>query len=217
MSSQLISPEDIYRVYHREVNAAVGRSVRTVKNFDKIKSNPAWAHFERCAQFVNRNNGQVDYRIYLRALAIYFQGWFDPKHLTGSKSIAIYRSYINDRETQHSPEAIKRLLLTSIDFVVSYCKKHELSSLSQYLSEDLNLIPTIAKHYSAGSVSTYFLAAIEDFIYMLDNYPSDVVYDYFSSFKTDYTSHRMRLIHTPELHKISKNLALIIDQLIEKK
>jgi hypothetical protein len=207
--------EDIYRIYHKEVNLAAGRHVKTVKNFDKAKAKNTWVHFEKCAGFINRNRGQVNPDIFIKSIAEYYEGWFDPKYLTGHKSIRNYKEYVKKRETEASPEHIRSELLRSIAFIAEYCKPKKIDFF-QYLAEGQYMIPTVLKHYNAGSVSIYFLCALGGFRDILNGFPPDVTYDYLPNFEEDYPVKRMRIISNPKTKKISENIEIIIQKLIYK-
>lgn len=211
----MTSPEDIYRIYHREVNLAAGRKVRTVKNFDKAKAKDSWVHFEKCAGFINRNKGQVNPEIYVKSIAEYYEGWFDPKFLTGHKSIRNYKEYIKAKEEESNPEHIKIELMRSIAFISKYCKSKSIE-FDQYLGEGHYLIPTVLKHYNAGSISIYFLCALNGFGDILNSFPQDMVFDYLPNFKEEYPIKRMRIINNPDTRKISENLEIVIQKMIYK-
>jgi hypothetical protein len=214
MSTKGFQPEDVYQVFHQETNLASGRRVRRVKNFSNAQSKPTWVHFIRCADWINRNRGQVDLQLYMKALADYYEGWFDPKALGGIKATRIYKTYIKDMDEQSTPEYMRQSLLRSIKFVANYCKSSELDDLSDYLSEDLNMIPTVLRHYNAKSVSMYFLAAMGDFREYAAAYPKDAVTDYIPDLEDDYPVYRMRILHNPDLKKIATNIEQLTNQLI---
>lgn len=212
-----INAEQIYNLFHKETNLVKGRPVKSVVNFENAKSASHWPFFVRCADFINRNSGQVDYKIYIRALAKYFNGWFDPKLLGSQQSIKIYKNYLNQIEDEKNPEFIKGSIISSTKFVIEYCQQHNIICLDDYLNEDNLLIPTVIKHLNAGSISFYFLACIKNFNIIFESYPSDCKKDYFPNFVEKYSLFRTRIVANPELLKISQNIGGTIEKILQKK
>jgi len=213
----MITAEDIYRIWHKETNLAKGRRVKTVKNFSKAKSKDTWQYFEFCAGFINRNAGHVNEILYIRSLAKYFDGWFDPRFLGTPKVIKIYKDYIKELESHSSKKQIKEAILRSIKTVVQYCKSKELKDLYEYMSDDLYLIPTSLKHLNGGAISVYFLAAVPNILDIFEAYPKDCIDDYIPDFVENYSVYRSRIISKDELNKISENLEYIIEKMIKEK
>jgi hypothetical protein len=207
--------EDIYTIYHRETNLAAGRIVKTVKNFTNAKAKDTWVHFEKCANFITRNRGQVNAKIFIKSLAAYYEGWFDPKFLGGQRSIKIYKEYVKTQEEVANPAHIRTELLRSIAFVSKYCKTRGID-FDTYIMEDQYLIPTILKHFNAGSVSLYFMSSVAGMKETLESFPQDVVYDYIPTFNDTYPIYRMRILSNKDTKNIADNLELLIKKLIYK-
>lgn len=211
MSRIDLTPEELYRAYHRETNLAAGRVVKTVNNFDKAKNKPEWQFFIHCTNVINRNSGQIDYKIYMKSLAEHHKGWFKPDILGSTKSLAIYKQYIRQLENDSSVDYITKSLLQSINFVIKYCKENEITSFEEYLNKDINLIPIILKHYNAGSISLYFLSSISDFREICSSYPQDCVFDYLADIDNKYSTYRIRVLSIERLKNIVVNLEQIIN------
>jgi len=209
-----LTPEELYQIYHRETNEAKGRHVRTVKNFDNAKAKSSWKHFELLSNFIERNCGQINGRIYIKSLATFFEGWFEPSIFCTPKGTKIYKEYIANTTEDGSPENIKKHLLSSIKFIVKYCREKNIKSLCEYMNEDLYFIPTVLKHLDAGSVSMYFLVAIKNIRVYIQSYPIDTRMDYIPEFDNDYGKYRMRLVNVRDLQKLYDNVEEIIDEIL---
>ena len=206
-----ITTEDLYREWHKQINLIKGRHVRPVKNFSKAKSKETWKSFIYCTNFINRNCGQIDYILYIKSLAEYYNGWIDPKFLGNHQSITIYKDFIKKIDLESSTKHIIECLRNSIIFVVKYCRSKGFCDLSEYVSEDIYLISTLIKHLNAGSISIYFLAAIPEFDIIWLNYPIDVRMDYFPNFDKKFKLARIRLVSQKEL-----SVWLKIDKIVNK-
>jgi hypothetical protein len=213
-----VTPEDCYRQWHKEVQRKRGINVKPVKNFNNAKKKSYWSSFEAFANLCNRNNGQVNYKLYITALVEHHGGYFDPSILPSRKSIKIYKSFIKEQEMSSSPEYIKNAIFTSLKFVISYCTKNNIDTLDQYLSEDLHLIPTPLRHHNAGSVSLYFLACIKNYDMILASYTAGIAGDYIPDFKESYPLYRVRVLNTnlKEVTNLANNLEKILNLMIEK-
>lgn len=211
-----INAENLYQVFHRETNLVKGINVRTVQNFENIKSTKYWPFFESAANLINRNNGHIDPTLFIKSLAIYFKGWFNPEFLASRKSITIYKEYIAQQEQEMSEEFIKSEIIRSIKFIALFCIEHNLNELSDYLSHDINLIPTIMKHIVAGSISYYYLASIESLMMIIDGYPKDTKDDYLPNFEEKLNSFRSRIIFNSNLKQFTSNIECKTNELIQK-
>ena len=212
----MINAEQLYQIFHRETNLVKGIHVRTVQNFENIKSTKHWPFFESASNLINRNNGHIDPALFIKSLAIYFNGWFNPEFLVSRKSITIYKDYIAQQEQEMSEEFIKCEIIRSIKFIALFCNEHKLNELSDYLSHDINLIPTIMKHITAGSISYYYLASLESLMMIIDSYPKDTKDDYLPNFDEKLNSFRSRLIYNPNLKQFISNIELKTNELIKK-
>jgi len=167
-----IKPEHIYSEWHKQVvYQKTKKYPRPIKNFDKAKfekigdkvvETPNWQFFKKFANFCNRNS-LVDYKTYMQALGEFY-GYILPKNIASHKSLAIYKNWLEkNRQPKDDVKKIKKILLKDIKFVQKYCKENELKSLNEYLMENMNLFPTILRHYKTGRLSPYFIACIPNF------------------------------------------------------
>ena len=212
-----ITPEDIYSTWHREVFRVQGKRVRGVKNFANAQAKDNWVYFVRCADMVNRNCGQIDYRIFVQSLAEYYEGWFDPARLIARSSIKIYKTHTAITENRVKEHDVHTSLCKSIDFIATYCVENDLKEFCDYLSEGQHLIPTILKHYYSGSVSINLLASINSFELIVDSYPKDVVSEYIGENKEKMQKARSRILVYDKTRKIAEKLEDVITALINKK
>ncbi len=214
-----MTSEDLYTLWHRETFKAKGTRVRKVKNFDKAKASGNWEYFESFSLFVKRNNGSIDPELYMRAVALHFGGYFKPSLLGSQKTIKIYKNYIQemkDNADTTSEVNIKEEILKSIKFINKFCRKRGLKSFSEYLEHDMYMIPSIIKHYNAGSISIYFLSSIDNFPIILTNYPTDVIKDYMGNFNSEFGKYRLRVMTNEHTKRIAKNLEEIFEKCLKK-
>ena len=200
----MITPEECYAYWHKEYHSFEGKTVRAIKNFSKAKQRDYWGDFELFAQMVNRNNGKLNYKIFITALADQFGGYFHPCNLNKRRSLKIYRAYIKEKEANHSNQGIKDNIIRSLRFTIKFCIDNGIDNFYQYITHDMELIPSLLKHLNAGSTSPYFLALVPDLDMMLDSYPADVVSDFGSDLKINYSVYRTKIIHMED--KLIKNL-----------
>lgn len=213
-----MTAETIYKIWHKETFKAKGTNVREVKNFDKAKSKPSWDYFENFVYFMERNNGSLDLTLYMEALANYYGGYFNPSMLGTQQSIKIYKDYIKQKkiDVENDEADIRKEILKSIKFIVGFCKERNLGSLEEYISHDMYLIPSILKHYNAGSISPFFLACIENLDIILTSYPKDAVREYVSDFRDWYVRYSIMIRTNEDCKKISDNLEIIIEKYLKK-
>jgi len=199
-----VSPETIYEVWHEETFKAKGINVRKVKNFDKAKEKDDWKCFVLCADMINRNNGTIDYKTYIQALAKFHKGWFQPQLLINHSSIRIYTSYVQDLESEsrNSIESIKSSIENSYKFIIKYCIENKMS-INQYLNHDKELIPTFLKHVNNGSISKNVIGTISNITIIINSYPQDVINDYFIDFEEVYKQIRSTLVTNNKLRYLS--------------
>ena len=211
-----MTPEEIYALYHRETHKAKGVNVRSIKNFDNAKSKPTWVYFEKCAEFLRKNSGHVDGEIYIKALAKDAEGWFNPKDLGSFKTIKIYKQFLKHNEEKTTPEFIKGEVMRSIKYVVKHCRKKNYTDFSEYLSENMYLIPTVCSHYDSGLISPYFLASLNGFEMLLGSYPIDVVDDYMKTYLEDMNVFRLRVVSNKGLQSVTNKIENVINKMLKK-
>jgi len=218
MSEREITPEYCYELWRKCTMAHKGINVRKQKNFDKARNRDDWTYFISFANLCNRNSGHINPVIFMTALANQYSGYFNPTLLASRKSIKIYKAYVTELEKTTSKKEIKEQILSSIKFIVKYSKVNNLS-FEAYLSENMEMIPTIFKHVSSGSVSLYLLACIQNFDIMVETgYPKDMSTEYLPKFKNEYPVYRMRVLDIDDktLRKIINNISEIVNKLINK-
>jgi hypothetical protein len=211
-----MTAEEVYALYHKEWNRAAGRNVRAVKNFENPKAKEGWKHFELFASFIERNNGNIDPTLYMRALSEAFEGWFKPELLCKPKANMIYRKYLEELKRNTDCASIRKQIIESISFVVRYCHQKSYSDIYEYLNEDIYLIPSVLKHLHAGSLSIYFLVCFDTIKSVFQNYPQDCVREYVPNFTEEYQIARIRLLGCNDLDELRKNIDKVCNQLIEK-
>lgn len=212
-----ITPEILYSTWHKEIFLFKGTFVRAIKDFDKVRQKPEWRHFVACADIINRNDGMIDYLLFIRSLVEFCNGYVDPKLLSNRQSIRVYRNYIEKMELKNDIPQIKVNVENSIKFLVSYCVENKIT-LQQYFEKDKNLIPMFLKHINSGVISKCFVACLSDFYLIMANYPQDVINDFFIDYEESYKSFRSKFTCSNELkHFLDINTIKKIDEFIVKK
>jgi hypothetical protein len=211
---------EIYQFYYREkIYNKVGSYPRALKNWDKAKEKPEWPYIERFASIVNRSAGQIDYKIFIKALFDFSNGqYFSPKLFVSPKGIAIYNAFVKTVNDESNPDKVKEGIIRSIKYMVKFCIKNNLRSFSEYFYKNANVYPSIILHYNAGSISKAFFTLIPNIEMKLKNFPEDIIADYFSAekikaFKTDKILYASL---SPTLEKIALNYEDIMNHYIDK-
>jgi len=211
-----MNAEEIYSLWHKEIFKAKGKHVRPIKNFDKARNSGKWKYFEGFSSFLERNNGYIDPDIYMRALAEHFKDFFPPAVLGSQKSIKIYKDYQKQMEEDSNFDSIRKEIIDSIKFIVKFSRKNKLKTLSEYISHDMYLIPSILKHYDAKSISMYFIACIDNFPIMMTNYAADVVADYGKEVKEKYDLYRIRVMSSDDTKILAQKVSIVIEKYLQK-
>lgn len=208
-----ISLENIVQEFHKQTVFHKTKSYpRRLKNPLESKYMEYENDFKNFIQFVHKNNGFVNWQLYIECLAEFYKGWFSPTILTKQKAIKIYRNYVNERKFDNPLESVKK----SLKFVFKYMLDHHINSLEEYLTENQYLIPTMAVHHSAGSISSYFLCIFKDIKSIVNSFPQDIKDEFFSNFFDDYELIRAKLLRNKTLRKIIDNPYIIMNKQYNK-
>jgi hypothetical protein len=215
--SNKVTPEACYAEWHRQIQLSRGVRARAMKNFAKAQAKDTWIYFERFAQLCNKNAGQMDYKLFLSALVEHFKGYVPPKEIPTMKSIKIYKSYVKLLNLQNDPVKVKQSILSSLKFVINFMRENDMHVLNDYLMDNHNIIPSVLKHYNAGSISIHFLCCVPNFNTMIASYPTDVVDEYITNFDEDYRKYRSRLVSTDDkvVQSIINNLEVLLKRALE--
>lgn len=213
------TPEQLYSVYHREaVLRTRGFAPRPIVHFDNIKSKPEWKWLEKTADLVNNSNGLIDPEQYIKILVEFYKGFFPLERMCHITSLKLYRTRIDADNVCTDIERIKKLISENIRFVVDFCVGRGIMDFDSYLIDDIELIPSMARHLSSGGVSVFLLALIQKIDGALSSYPVDVRREYFSDFIKRKESLRRLMITDGVLRRLSENIEPFINsQIIAKK
>lgn len=211
-----VTPEEIANIYHREtIFVSKGFYPRKIVNFASQKSSDNWVYFERFAVLCCQNGGQLDPDLYITALAQFYKGWFEAKLLCQRSSIKIYNNYIEKMKCVSSVSDITNQIKNSLSFIIKHMFINKLENFNSYMSNNINLVPDIAKHYYSGNVSIYFLAMIPDIEIFLKNIlDSGIAQTYFCDIldcRYSLRDIRRKVLRYPEMIKIFDNLDKIIE------
>ena len=175
-----VLPQQIYSEFHKWRTWKSQKIFpKRIVNFDKIfEKNPeAKTACEKFAQFINRNNGMIDYKIFIKACILNNDNnYVNINIINNKKSIGIYKKYI--KRIRESDDELEQRFLDSLTFVIKYCVEFNIT-FDEYCSEGAYGYPTLLKHYNAGSIDVVFLIAIPGFIYILEQYQEDIIHDFF--------------------------------------
>jgi len=212
------TPEQLYNLYHRKIMYHVKNvHVRNVKNYDKIKASPDWVYFENFTKRVNKNMGQLNPDLYIDSLIDFYDGYFNLQLLTHLKGIKIYRLYIKQQNINCNKDEVKTNIKQGIDFIVDYMVENSMNDIYEYVNEGKDIYPTLAKHFYSGKISLQLLVLIPDMKIIIQNYPKDIINQFFDNILLEYDNIRKNLISYPKLKKISDNFETIIKNMINKR
>jgi hypothetical protein len=214
-----VTAEECYAEWHRAIQLSRGIHVRTMKNFKNARAKDTWIYFEKFARLCNKNAGQMDYKLFFVALVDHFKGYIPPKEIPTMKSIKIYKSYVRSLNLDNDPNKVKESLLNSLRFVIIFMIENDMEKLDDYVLHNQHIIPSVFKHYNAGSISIHFLCSIPNFDTMIKSYPQDVVSEYIPNFEEDYKVYRSRLMAHEDktVQNVINNLEVLLKRALENK
>jgi hypothetical protein len=172
-------------------------------------------NFKKFISIVERNDGHVDWKLMIEALADFFEGWFNPMFLSQPKGIKIYKNYIRERETLKK-ENILIEVKKNLRFIIEYINNTDLSSIDEYLTEGQYLLPTLGKHLSSGSISPYFLVTVPDIKTIINSFPPDMKAEYFTEFLENFDLYRAKMLKNNVLRNLSDKFYKIINNKLKK-
>ena len=212
--------KEIYQYYHKQaIFHRTGKYPKAIKNWDKIMAKQDWAFIERFAMLVQKSAGQINYKLYIKALFDFSNGQYFPlKLLTSPKGIAIYNHYIKTINDESDPEKVKQGIIRSIKHIVKFCLKNNLKSFDDYFYKNANLYPPIILHYKAGSISKAFFILIPNIEKKLKNFPADIVADYFpeETIKNFAIDRALYISLSNAIQKFAFNFENIVNHYIDK-
>lgn len=207
-------PEDLYNEYHRQCfKVKNGNYPRRIKNFEKQKADKnKWFFFEKLAERCSQNQ-HINPQLLIQALAVKYEGYFDPRHLISLKGIKIYRNFLEQMNGVSDNQFIENIVEANIKFIREYCKNNNITNISDYFLENQYTMPTFILHYYNGSISKFFLGLFEK-SFLLDNYPKDIVQSYLASVMTEYETIRKKIRYSKKLTKLSNNIFKVLQNVI---
>jgi len=190
MFIKLPTIEEIYNYYHAETfHAMRGFYPKHVKNFDTLVSKSDKELLRRFQNFIKKNGYMVDWKIYIKALSLYFKRRFELKILGSLAGAKIYRQYIsfNNLNENKSEKDIYDEIINSLRFLNEYIKSNDLT-FDLYFNVDLDTIPVYLKHMYSGTISQYFYACFDfnKLVKLFFNTPDDVFYELFNLSKNEF-------------------------------
>ena len=215
-----VTPEILYDEYRRQaLLKRKGIHAKAMKDFSKARENPNWVHYVRLAKLVNDNGGHVDYRVYMEALVEFFDGFVPDRLMPTQKAIRIYKNYVTRMNCErNNSEGIERGVIRSLRNVAAFMRSEGLGTFDEYASHNASMIPTLAKHFSAGTVTKHFLALVPRLDLVLGQYPQDIRDEYFTGvIGGEYDQLRVSLFRQEKLKRISDNLERLVSMAVKSK
>lgn len=206
--------EEIYNVYHRETMYVMkGIYPKNIKNFSNILNNKNIELLTRFQNVIKRSYDSIDWKIYIKACAVYFKFRFDLKILGSLQGNKIYRNYLrylnlNDEKTN---DEIYNDILSSLKFLSNYLKDSEIT-LNDYLNTKNDVVPIFLKHLYSGSISSFLYACLDQYkiFKIFHDVPDDIFYELFNCSRNEY-------IENCILNKRSKIIGILkLKELINK-
>ena len=195
--------EQVVQEFHKQtLYHKTGSYPRPIKDFNKTKYNKNKEIFEKFILTVKRNQGHIDWKLMIEALADFFKGYFNPSFLSNQKGIRIYKNYILEKSKVKN-ENIQLEVKRSIKNIVQYMNENNIKDIEDYLTEGQYLLPTIGKHLSGGTISPYFLVMVPDIKSIINALPPDMKSEYFTEFLENYDLYRAKLIRFEKLRIFS--------------
>jgi hypothetical protein len=174
--------EEIYNEYHRQTfYIRNGVYPKQIKSFENLYADQKKVQFlKNFEAFLQRNKTSVDWKLYIKALALVFQSRFDLKYLGTMAGNKIYRDYIKaEQSAKDSPEEIYNAIIKSLQFLNSYLAESELT-FPEYFEDNEKIIPDALNHIYAGTISVYLWACFpQNVLAKWFNYPDDIFYELF--------------------------------------
>lgn len=206
--------QDVYQIYHREcLKVKTGRIPRNVVDFSNYEKKDNKQFFERVAEMKGMAGELLNVDLFIQALAIQHGGFFNPKLMIAPSAMKVYRIYLSELNAKKDPDDINQRIINDIKFVSKFCAEKNLNCLEDYLEDEKCLIPSIIKHAYSGQISYFFLACIEFFPHLLQNYPADAR-ELISDF--DYKLCRSKVIFSSKGKVIVDNFYNLIRMMIGK-
>jgi hypothetical protein len=209
-----LTPQYAYYLYVKHcVYESKGQIIGRFDGFnaDKLNENGRYPIFERFCRLANDSGSLLDPNLFVKAMAVHQHGFFDPKMLILPSAFRIYRQYVELINESNDQVRILESVFASSRFVADFCKVNGLSDFDAYLAYGEMTIPALAKHYSAGSISSFFLSCIPEITGVIDQFPDDVK-PLFAGF--NYKLTRMKVVHgTARLKTFSDNFILIVNSI----
>ena len=202
--------EMVYNEYHKQTfYAKNGVYPKTIKNYNNLYNDETkMEYINYFIEFLKRNNGLVDWKLYIKALAQVFKQSNNLKYLGTFKGNKIYRDYIASLQVRKNDEGtIKSDIISSLQFLTAYNKEAGIT-FKEYFDLDSDLIPIALKHVYSGTVSVYFYACFpKEILARLFSYQEDVFQELFNLSKYEFldsyfVSKRDNILSYPNLLNI---------------
>ena len=166
--------------------------------------------FQTFTDTMNRHP-MIDADVYITALADYYKGIFNPKYLNTQNSIKIYKVYIQCINNLTDINKIHVFIKQSINYVINFCKEHNISTFNEYVMYNVPLMPELLRAYACGNITAHFLACIPNFRRLTLNYDQSFVESILGDYLEAEQGYRDTIIRDKELKKITDNFKYIIE------
>jgi hypothetical protein len=211
-----ITPEYIYNLWYKKYIFSIkGFYPRQIKNFEKAKASDKWSHIQKLCDLFIRNNGRIDPEIFINSQIHY--GNSNIKTYANQKSIRRYILYKEHLDNFDKDEDIYNSVISSIKFVSQYCVDNRIKSLKAYLRDDIELYPTVIKHYESRKISKYFLSLLSKLSIFISGNSNEFCNETFNEgFINELNNLYILFNRSQKNRKITDNVEQIIDKLIKQ-
>lgn len=212
----MITAKEIYKYYHQQTFYIEKKIYpKSIVNWDKIENGKNWHYFEKFARRLNENDN-IDYKILITSLCLFYKKRFNPKDLISLRGIKIYKNFVNKINAVDTIEKIEQVVINNIKNIVQYCRKNKLNSFDEYFSENFYTIPTLARHLNSGYISKFFLSIVPHIEKRLKTYPNDVYDEYFYDFVEDFILYKQKTLKNQKIQKFAIKFNKNFNKLIMK-
>jgi len=213
-----MTPEEVYQIYYQEkFNFKRGFYPGPIKHWDKYHKDPKWNDVLKLTEWFEASGGQINPKMFIICNINFFKGNIAINEFYSPKCIKVYKNHIALLNCKDGDmQAILKLVYANINFIVDFCIMNNIDTLDKYLNLN-NYFPIVAKHYSAGSITKYFLALIPGFLDIIEKYPKDILDEYLKSIKDNYNNIRSDLLRNVQFRSLSDNINKVVNSIIIKR
>ncbi len=145
-----------WKYYQKE---SKGIYIRRFKNFDKHREDATkWVCFEKLS--IVARDYKINLHEYIPMVAKKFKGkYFHPKQLLNPSNLEMWSHRHKKAEALTNSNKVVEKTISSMKFIVKFCKENELKNLQEYLEESIKA-EVLGLHIASSRLSKYFLSLL---------------------------------------------------------